>query len=87
MKLPLAADPKAIGLVGANTGYDRILEAVGNDSSRASSVLKSLDSGRVEKWVVHTDPAGGTSIWIVNSSGKIVQADSTLVSKVLGAVK
>jgi hypothetical protein len=46
-----------------------------------------MRANRVEKWVVHTDPAGGTSIWIVDSSGKIAQADSKLVSKVLGTKK
>jgi filamentous hemagglutinin len=46
-----------------------------------------VETGRVEKWVVHTDPAGGTSIWIVDASGKIAKADSSVTSKVLGVAK
>lgn len=45
------------------TGSDRILKAVGN-SAEASKIEAAIRSGRVEKWIVHTDPAGGTSVWI-----------------------
>jgi filamentous hemagglutinin len=66
-------------------GSDRILNAVGGNTSEALKISDAIASGRVEKWVVHTDPSGGTSVWVVDSAGKIVQADSTLASKVIGA--
>jgi len=69
---------------GAQTGYDRILESVNGDVIKANAIKKSLDSGRVEKWVVHTDSAGGASVWIVDAAGKIAKADSSIVSKLLG---
>lgn len=72
-------------LVGTKTDYNRILESVGKD--RASDVRNALDKGQVEKWVVHTDPAGGTSIWMVDKAGKIIKTDSTITSKILGSTR
>lgn len=68
-------------------GSDRILNAVGKNLIEAERVANAMKSGRVEKWVVHTDPAGGTSIWIVDASGKIAKADSAIVSRVIGGEK
>jgi len=73
-------------LLGTKSGYDRILESVNGNEQLATQVTSALDKGNVEKWVVHTDPAGGTSVWIVSGSGKIVKADSTITSKVLGSL-
>lgn len=44
-------------LTGANTGYDRLLEAVGR--SEAQNIRAGLASGTVEKWLVNVDPFGG----------------------------
>ena len=58
-----------------------------SNAVEALKISAAIRTGRVEKWVVHTDPAGGTSIWIVDSAGKIVKADSRVTSKVLGGKK
>ncbi len=65
-------------------GSDRILKAVENNAAEAEAIANALRAGRVEKWIVHTDPAGGVSIWISDASGKIVPASSDIVSKILG---
>lgn len=67
-------------------GSDRILNAVGNPAE-ALKIKDAVTAGRIEKWIVHTDPAGGTSIWIVDAAGKIARANSTLESQVLGSIK
>ena len=66
-------------------GNNRLIEIAGKDTAQA--IGKAMEVGRVEKWVVHTDPAGGTSIWIVDAAGKYIKANSEVVSKVLGASK
>jgi hypothetical protein len=68
-------------------GSDRVLNAVAGNPAQAAAINKAIEAGRVEKWVVHTDPAGGTSIWIVDAAGKYIKAGSDVVSKVLGAAK
>jgi hypothetical protein len=56
-------------LSGATSGRNRILDSVG-DRRLAADISSAMDSGRVEKWIVHTDPSGGTSIGVVDGSGK-----------------
>jgi filamentous hemagglutinin len=65
-------------------GSDRILNAVGGNTFEALKISDAIAAGRVEKWVVHTDPAGGTSVWIADSTGRIVRADSALASAIIG---
>lgn len=67
-------------------GSERILKSVG-DPAEALKITDAVALGRVEKWIVHTDPAGGTSVWIVDATGKIIKADSTITSKILGGTK
>jgi filamentous hemagglutinin len=67
-------------LTGQNTGYDRILEAAGGNAAVAADIQRALASGRVEKWLVHVDAAGGTSSYLLDSAGRIV---STPVSRVV----
>jgi filamentous hemagglutinin len=74
-------------LSGTSTGYNRILESVNNDPLIAKDISNAMAAGRVEKWVVNTDPAGGTSVWLVDSAGKIVKANSSVISKVFGGAK
>lgn len=59
-------------LRGANTNYDRILESVSNNTKVADAVASSLDAGRVEKWLVHTDPFGTVTVGVLDRSGKLV---------------
>ncbi|MBA3595722.1 MAG: DUF637 domain-containing protein, partial [Polaromonas sp.] len=68
-------------------GNERLFNAAGKNSTEQAAIEVALRQGRIEKWVVHTDPAGGTSIWIVDSAGKIAKADSTITSKLLGGRK
>jgi filamentous hemagglutinin len=68
-------------------GSERVLNAVGRNEAEVLKIEAALRNGRVEKWVVHTDPAGGTSIWIVDAAGKYIKAGSDVVSKVLGVRK
>jgi copper oxidase (laccase) domain-containing protein len=74
-------------LTGTNTGYKRILESVNDNQQVADNISSAMKAGRVEKWVVNTDQAGGTSVWLVDAAGKIVKADSSVTSKVLGGAK
>ncbi|EIL88415.1 hemagglutinin-related protein, partial [Rhodanobacter fulvus Jip2] len=57
-------------LLGTNTGRDRILQAVGERN--AQSVVDAMDAGRVEKWVVHTDPYGKVTIGVLGKDGKLM---------------
>jgi filamentous hemagglutinin len=69
-------------LTGSNTGYNRILESVNGNTQVANSVDKAIQLGRVEKWVVHTDPFGVVTVGVVDKAGKIVpnpQAASTIL--------
>ncbi|VTU29278.1 hypothetical protein H4CHR_02372 [Variovorax sp. PBS-H4] len=67
-------------------GSNRLIQAAGSEAE-AALIRKAFESGRVEKRVVHTDPAGGTSVWLVDAAGKVVKADSNLRSMLLGAKK
>jgi filamentous hemagglutinin len=67
-------------------GGERVLKAAGNPAE-ALKVYDAISAGRIEKWVVHTDPAGDTLIWIVDAAGKYIKAGSDVVSRVLGVKK
>ena len=58
-------------LLGANTGTDRILQSTGSQIA-ADDVKLAMQAGRVEKWVVHTDPFGKVTIGVVGADGKLV---------------
>jgi filamentous hemagglutinin len=73
-------------LSGANTNYNRILESVGNNERMAESVFDALRSGRVEKWLVHTDPFGRVTVGVLDRSGKFIP-NPDQASKILGGVK
>ena len=57
-------------LRGSVTGNDRIVRAIGADEALA--VDRSMNAGRVEKWLVHIDPFGSATVALVDRSGKIV---------------
>ncbi|KPC51078.1 hypothetical protein WG78_15720 [Amantichitinum ursilacus] len=59
-------------LQGANTGYNRILESVGKDVKQAEAIQDAIETDRVEKWIVHTDPAGRVTVGIVDKDGKFL---------------
>ncbi len=58
-----------------------------NNQQVAKDISNAMDAGRIEKWIVNTDQAGGTSIWMVDAGGKIVKADSSVTSRILGGSK
>ena len=57
-------------LRGSITGNDRIVRAIGADEALA--VDRSMNAGRVEKWLVHVDPFGNATVALVDRSGKII---------------
>ena len=70
---------------GSATGTNRILDAVGNlDTARA--IDSAIRSGRVEKWLVHTDPFGNITYGMLDKSGKLI-ANPQLTSQILGRAK
>ncbi len=70
-------------LTGANTNYNRVLESVSGDAREARNIRQALAAGRVEKWLVHTDPFGNVTVGVLDKAGKYV-ADPTATSKLLG---
>lgn len=73
-------------MTGTTTNYNRILESVGGNERAANSINKALEAGRVEKWLVHTDPFGNVTVGVLEKSGKFV-ADPVATSKLLGGSK
>jgi filamentous hemagglutinin len=65
-------------LTGAKTGNDRILQSVGR--IEGPQVEKALNAGRVEKWIVYTDPYGKVTMGILGPNGKLIpQQSSSLI--------
>ena len=73
-------------LVGSKTGYDRILESVNGDRIAANAIHDSLDAGRVEKWLVHTDPFGKVTVGVLDKNGVFVPKPQQ-ASIILGSIK
>ncbi|WWF58586.1 hypothetical protein VRB78_20095 [Pseudomonas trivialis] len=70
-------------LQGSSTNYNRILESVNGNEKAADSINKALQAGRVEKWLVHTDPFGNVTVGVLEKNGKFL-ADPVATSKLLG---
>ncbi|ROM86006.1 adhesin [Pseudomonas brassicacearum] len=70
-------------LQGTATNYDRILESVSGNGGMAQSIENALQAGRVEKWLVHTDPFGNVTVGVLDARGKFF-ADPVAASKLLG---
>ncbi|MBV8046770.1 MAG: hypothetical protein JO171_06440 [Paludibacterium sp.] len=70
-------------LMGSNTNYNRILESVSGDRSQENKIMDALEEGRVEKWLVHTDPYGRVTVGVMDANGKLIPHPE-LVSKVIG---
>ncbi len=67
-------------LSGVNTGFNRMREAVSNDRVLSADIQNALDSNRVEKWLVHTDPYGNVTVGILDKNGKfVIQPDSKII--------
>lgn len=73
-------------LQGAVTNYDRIRESVNGNRKVADSINDALRTGRVEKWVVHTDPYGNVTVGVLDKGGKFM-ADPVAASKLLEGIK
>jgi filamentous hemagglutinin len=59
-------------LEGTSTGYNRILESVGDaNKALANDVTNALNAGRMEKWVVRTLPDGSTQIRVLDALGNV----------------
>ena len=72
-------------LVGAKTNYNRILKSVNNDPMIANSIFDASDAGRIEKWLVHTDPFGNVTVGVLDKYGKLI-LNPQMASKILGAL-
>jgi filamentous hemagglutinin len=70
-------------LVSANTNNDRILQSVGSQSV-ADNIKLAMDAGRVEKWIVYTDPYGNVTMGILSPDGKLIPQQT---SSVIGGAK
>ncbi|VWC28774.1 hemagglutinin repeat-containing protein [Burkholderia lata] len=67
-------------LTGANTGFNRMRDAVSNDRVLSADIQNALNSNRVEKWLVHTDPYGNVTVGILDKNGKfVIQPDSKII--------
>jgi filamentous hemagglutinin len=64
-------------------GSDRIRNLV-TDVVEVANIRLAMELGRIEKWVVHTDPAGAVRVFLVDAAGKIIKENSALASKILG---
>lgn len=71
-------------LTGAETGTDRILKSVGNPAE-ALNIEAALKAGRIEKWLVHTDPFGNVTVGILDKNGKFFPKPLE-ASKILGSI-
>ncbi|MCA3174670.1 MAG: hypothetical protein ING36_03875, partial [Burkholderiales bacterium] len=72
-------------LTGASTNYNRILESVGNPRV-ADDIVKAIQTNRVEKWLVHTDPFGRVTVGVLDKNGKLIP-NPQMASKILGDTK
>lgn len=70
-------------LIGAKTNYNRILESVEGNQKMADAISDSLKAGRVEKWLVHTDPLGRVTVGIMGKDGRLIP-NPEAASKLLG---
>lgn len=43
-----------------------------NNERLADNIIKSMDAGRIEKWLVHTDPHGRVTVGIMGKDGKLI---------------
>jgi len=69
-------------LLGKTTRRDRIFESVSRDVALSKSVEYALRSGRVEKWLIHTNKIGGVTVWVLDKAGKFIP-DQQAASKIL----
>jgi filamentous hemagglutinin len=79
-KLGNTADGKQMSdawLRGDKTDYNRILESVGRE--QAEAVTSSLNTGRVEKWVVRTLPDGSTQVRVLDGAGNVKPVDASKI--------
>ena len=70
-------------LLGEHTGFNRVLDSVGKDRRLATHIRKSIESERVEKWLVHTDERGLVSLKLLDKNGKVITKPEK-VTRLLG---
>lgn len=73
-------------LTGVNTGKNRLIESLGDNRAEARGIRKSFESGRVEKWLVHTDPFGRVTAGVLDKHGKFI-SEPDKFSKIIGDIK
>lgn len=61
-------------LNGVVTGRDRLKAALGE--AEALNVRISMDGGRVEKWLLRSDPDGGLTKDLLDAAGKVVRTST-----------
>ena len=66
-------------LNGVNTGRSRLVESVGR--VEADAIRDASLAGRVEKWIVHTDPLGNVTVGLLDANGKVIPQP---VSRLIG---
>ncbi|WP_430504635.1 hemagglutinin repeat-containing protein [Ralstonia pseudosolanacearum] len=71
-------------ITGAKTGKSRVLDSLSGDRVEAGKFMDAFDAGRVEKWLVHTDPFGNVTVGVLDKNGKFFP-DPVKASKILGS--
>ena len=66
-------------LQGTTSGKNRIAESLGK--VEAGAVQDAVRQGRIEKWLVHTDPFGNVTVGLVDRNGKFIPQPISKVIK------
>jgi hypothetical protein len=66
-------------LQGTLSGKNRIAESLGK--VEAGAVQDAIRQGRIEKWLVHTDPFGNVTVGLVDRNGKFIPQPISKVIK------
>lgn len=68
-------------LHGTATGDNRLLRATGSNPALADDIAVAMSRGRLEKWLVHTDPFGNVSVGLLDKNAKFIPKP---ISRVIG---
>lgn len=70
-------------IFGGKTGSNRAQQLIDNQIEY-DKFVDSFSAGRVEKWLVHTDPHGKVSVAIMGPDGRLVKAPENITKLLRG---